>query len=195
LPSSWSAWHHEGVSTTDSNAGFAFPRLYRRWVNHDLKYHEDIGNIRPWFYEGLKPEDQARVWRFIEENYLLRYERFMAVRFDWSSSGLWEIRFPGSVRYGGNICLEGLGLPERVKRLLREWHDPLDATLYEEGAKDFDQEASDARGLAAAKEVKLFLGERIYLEFRPFQEIVMTPGGGAEELGVPEFILDLSQGG
>ena len=159
------AWHHEGVSSNDSNPGFTFPRLYRQWINHDLKYHEDIGSIRPWFYEGLKPEDQPRVWRFIEENYLLKYDEFMAVRFDWSSSGLWEMPFPGSRRDVGNICLEGLGMPERAKRLLREWHDPLDARPYDEDEEDFDYEASDARGLAAAKEVKLFLGERAYLEF------------------------------
>jgi hypothetical protein len=177
----------------DSNLGFAFPRLYRQWVNHDLKYHEDIGSIRPWFYEGLKPEDQPRVWRFIEENYLLKYDNFMAVRFDWSSSGLWEIPFPGSRRDVANIGLEGLGVPERARRMLKEWHDPLDATLYEE--EDFDYEASDARGLAAAKEVKLFLGERIYLEFRPFQEIVITREGRVEEAGVPEFILKLAEGG
>jgi len=38
------------VSSNDSNPGFAFPRLYRQWINHDLKY-----------------------------------DNFMAVRFDWSS--------------------------------------------------------------------------------------------------------------
>jgi len=79
------AWHHEGVSSNDSNPGFAFPGLYRQWIIHDLKYHKDIGSIRPWYYEGLKAEDQPRVWRFIEENYLLKYDNFMAVRFDWSS--------------------------------------------------------------------------------------------------------------
>lgn len=67
------------MGSDDSNLGFAFPRLYRQWVNHDLKYHEDIGSIRPWFYESLKPEDEPRVWRFIEENYLLKYDDFMAV--------------------------------------------------------------------------------------------------------------------
>ncbi len=172
-----------------------FPGLYRQWVSHDLKHHADIGNIRPWFYEGLKPEDEPRVWRFIEENYLLKYDNFMAVRFDWFSSGLWKIPFPGSVRYGPNIGLEGLGMPKRARKLLREWHDPLDAQPYDEDEEGFDREASDASGLAAAKEVKLFLGERIYLEFRPFQEIVITRRGNAEEAPVPAFILELSQGG
>lgn len=182
------------MSSDDSNLGFAFPRLYRQWVNHDLKNHEDIGSIRPWFYEGLKPEDRQRVWRFIEENYLLRYDEFMAVRFDWFSSGLWKIPFPGSRRDIYNIGLEGLGMPERAKRLLKEWHDPLDAQPYDRDEEDFDQAASDARGLAAAKEVKLFLGEQIYLEFRLFQEMVITRGGRAEEAGVPEFILEFAEG-
>ena len=94
-----------------------------------------------------------------------------------------------------NIGLEGLGMPERAKGLLREWHDPLDRRPMDEDDEEaFDYEASHARGLAAAKEVKLFLGERIYLEFRPFQEIIITQEGGAEEAGVPEFILGFSQG-
>ncbi len=187
------------MRTDNPNPGFSFPRLYRQWVNHDLKYHQDLGSIRPWFYEGLKPEDQPRVWRFIEENYLLKYDEFMAVRWDWFSSGLWKIPFPGSRRDIYNIGLEGLGMPERAKMLLKEWHAPLDARLdmrpFGEKEYHFDQVASDARGLAAAKEVKLFLGERVYLEFRLFQEIVITEEGRAEEVGVPEFILELSHGG
>lgn len=178
----------------ESNVEFTFPRLYRQWVNHDLKHHADIGSIRPWFYEGLKPEDQPRVWHFIEENYLLKYDNFMAVRFDWFSSGLWAIPFPGSRRDIYNIGVEGLGMPEGARKLLREWHDPLDAQPYDQDEVDFDHQASYARGLAAAKEVKLFLGERVYLEFRPFQEIVVTREGRAEEAEVPDFILESSQG-
>jgi hypothetical protein len=183
------------MNSDDSHLGFAFPRLYQQWVNHDLKFHKDIGNLRPWFYEGLKPVDQPRVWRFIEENYLLRYDEFMAIRFDWYSSGLWRIPFPGSHRDVHNIGLEGLGVPERARMRLKEWHDPLDARPIGEEEEDFEQAASDARGLAAARELKPFLGERIYLEFRPFREIVITRGGTAEETGVPEFILKFAQGG
>jgi hypothetical protein len=49
------------------------------------------------------------------------------------------------------------------------------------------------RGLAAAKDLKLFLGELIYLEFRPFQEIVISRRDSAEEAPVPAFILALSE--
>jgi hypothetical protein len=167
------------VSSEESDVEFAFPGLYRQWVDHDLKRHADIGSIRPWFYEGLLPEDEPRVWRFIEENYLLGYDAFMAVRFDWYSSGLWKIPFPGSVGYGINVGLEGWGVPERVEDLLGAWHGPLDAQPYDEYEEDFDHEASDARGLAAVREAKLFLGERVYVEFRPLREIVLTRGGRA----------------
>jgi hypothetical protein len=40
----------------------------------------------------------------------------------------------------------------------------------------------------------MLIGERVYLEFRPFQEIVTTGGGRAEELMVLEFILEHAQG-
>jgi hypothetical protein len=86
-------------------------------------------------------------------------------------------------------------MPERAKRVRRGWHDPLDARPYDEDEEDFDYEASDARGLAAAKEVKVFLGAQVYLEVRPFQEIVITRGGEAEEVGMPKFILEFSRGG
>ena len=50
-----------------------FPELLDLWRSHDLAFHEDLGSIRPWFYEGLRPEGELRVWEFIEENYLLKY--------------------------------------------------------------------------------------------------------------------------
>lgn len=180
----------------DNPERFAFPSLYRLWKNHDLAYHEHLGSIRPWFYEGLRPEDEPRVWRFVEENYLLKYEGFADIRFDWSSSGLWRIPFPGSVSDTYAISgLEALGMPERARRLLREWHDPLDARPYDlEEDERFDYEADAARGLAAAKEVKRFLGERVYLEFRLFREISLLEGE-PEEFRVPEFTLGFTEGG
>lgn len=135
---------------TNLEKQFAFPRLYRLWKSHDLATHDEgLESIRPWFYEGLRPESEPLVWRFIEENYLLKYRHLMAVRFDWFSSGLWQIPFPGSVSDTYNIGgLGSMGVPERVRRLLREWHDPLDARPYDdhEEDEDFDSEASNARG-------------------------------------------------
>ncbi|MGB3632770.1 MAG: hypothetical protein WA982_01885 [Rubrobacteraceae bacterium] len=185
-------WHDGPMS---GEAEFAFTKLYEQWRSHDLKYHKDLGSIRPRFYEDLRPEDESQVWRFVEQNYLLRYDEFMAVRFDWSSSGLWSIPFPGSVSDKWNFSdLEAMGLSERARRLLKEWHDPLDDMRRLDDDSYFDYEISNARGLAAAKEVKLSLREGIYLEFRPFQEIVIVDGE-AKELMVPEYIREVSQGG
>jgi len=53
-------------------------------------------------------------------------------------------------------------------------------------------EASDVEGLEIAREVKPFLGEDLYVEFRPFQEISIRDGV-AGELRVPRFITDLAR--
>jgi len=177
--------------------GFAFPNLYRLWKRHDLALHrDDLGSIRPPLYEGLKPEDEPKVWRFIEENYLLRYKEFLGIRFDWSSSGLWLIPFPGSVSYGPNVGdLAAFGIPERARNSLKAWHAPLDALPYDpDDDGGFDWEASDRRGLAAAVEVKKAVGSKVYVEFEPFREIIRLGDGTPQQLPVPAFITDLTGG-
>lgn len=182
----------------------AFPKLYRQWKAFDLGYRSGPGSKRPWFYAGLKAEDEPKVWNFIEENYLSHYDDFLAVRFDWFSSGLWTLPFPGSTGDRWNFSdldnveisdrserlLKKVKISERAQHLLREWHDPLDGS---DEVKHFDWEASDARGLVAAKEVRRSLPESVYLEYRPFQEIVPTDGE-PQELEVPDRILEFGQG-
>lgn len=190
-----------------NEADVIFPNLYQTWRDFDLGYYSGLGPRRSWFYTNLRPDDELRLWRFIEQNYLLRYEEFMAVRSDWYSSGLWSLPFPGSNADRWNFSnldnveildrderfLENREIPERAQRLLREWHDPLDARPLE-GGDHFDHEASEARGLAAAGEVKLSLGEDIYVEYRKFREIVIVEGE-PKELEVPEYVLELGRGG
>ena len=85
--------------------------LYRLWTGHDLADHgPEFGSYRPEFYEGLRQEDEIVVWKFIEENYLRKYERFLRIDFDWMADGLREIPFPGSVTMGGYSSPENLGL-------------------------------------------------------------------------------------
>jgi hypothetical protein len=52
--------------------------------------------------------------------------------------------------------------------------------------------ASDVGGLEIAREVKPFLGEDLYVEFRPFREISIRDGG-AGELEVPRFVTELAR--
>ena len=183
-----------------------FPSLYQTWRDFDLGYYRGSGPKRLWFYANVRPDDELRLWRFIEENYLLRYEEFVGVRFDWCSSGLWSLPFPGAnaARWNFDLndieildrnerFLKNVKLSERARRLLKEWHDPLDARPLE-GGDHFDDEASEARGLAAAVEVKRSLGEDIYVEYRKFREIVIVEGE-PKELGAPEYVLELGRGG
>jgi hypothetical protein len=175
-----------------------FPDLLILWQNHDLVNRESEGwDPRPDFYKGLRREDELRVWRFIEENYLLKYRRpLVRIEFEWAAEGLWGIPFPGSLRLGEYLSPRTFGMPEDLILRIQEWHDELDRredpSISPEEDPNFDHESSHAKGLAAAKEVKLFLGNDYYVEYRPFREITVRDGEPVE-LEVPKFIADLSR--
>jgi len=171
-----------------------FPGLLQLWKSHDLAFHgPEFGSYRPWFYEGLKREDELLVWRFIEEKYLLQYRELIGVRFEWSAEGLWSIPFPGSVAYGEYRSPDHFGMPESLVAKIQEWHVELDRLEPgEEESPNFDHQASREKGLAAAKGVKAFLGEDYYVEFKPFREVAIL-NGALVELEVPEFIAGLTQ--
>ena len=179
----------------DGQYQMKFPDLFRSWKEHDLADHgPELGTYRPEFYRRLRREDEPVVWRFIEENYLLKYGSMVRVDFDWMAHGLWGIPFPGSVRMGPALSPEYFGMPDLLARRIRAWQANLDSrepgTDPEE--EDFDYEESEAEGLGIAKEVKLFLGDDYYVEFRPFREIVVRDGA-AVELEVPRFITDIAR--
>ena len=173
-----------------------FPGLYGRWPGQDLADHgPDLGSIRPGFYEGLRREDEPLVWRFIEDNYLLRYGDFLRVEHEWLAEGLWRIPFPGSVRMGEFRSAVDYGMPAPLAARLRASQanlDTRDPSVDPDDDEGFDYEASDAEGLEISKEVKLFLGDDYYVEYRPFREISIR-GGEAVELEVPAFITDLAR--
>jgi len=173
-----------------------FPGLYGQWTGHDLADHgPDLGSSRPEFYEGLRRADEPAVWRFIVENYLLRYRDFLRVEHEWTAEGLWRIPFPGSVGMGEFRSPADYGMPAPLAARVYAWQANLDTRdpFADPGDDEgFDYEASDAEGLEVAKEVKLFLGDDCYVEFRPFREIVIRDGE-AVELEVPGFITDLAR--
>jgi hypothetical protein len=167
-----------------------FPELLILWQNHDLVNRESEGwDPRPEFYKGLRREDELKVWRFIEEQYLLRYMNLVRVEFEWSAEGLWGIPFPGSLRLGEYLSPRDFKLPENLTVRIREWHGALDR--LDPAGPELEDEASHEEGLAVAKEVKLFLGDDYYVEYRPFREIIIRDGEPVE-LEIPKFITDLS---
>jgi hypothetical protein len=108
------------------------------------------------------------------------------------ADGLWEIPFPGSVSMGLSSSPENYGMPEPLAARVHAWQANLDTRdpIGEVKHEDFDYEASDAEGLAIAKQVKMFLGDGYYVEFRPFREISIKDGE-VVELEVPAFITGL----
>ena len=178
---------------SERSSKMRFPGLFRLWTEHDLAYHgPEFGSYRPEFYEGLRREDEPVVWRFIEENYLRKYRGFVRIDFDWMADGLWEIPFPGSVYMGSYSSPEKFGMPGPLAARVHAWQANLDSREVgaEPEEEDFDYEASNAEGLEIAKEVKLFLGNDYYVEFRPFREISVWDGE-AVELEVSAFIANL----
>ena len=175
----------------DSSYKMRFPRLYRQWARYDLVNPEPGYERRPEFYVGLRREDEPIVWAFIEENYLSKYKEFLRIDFDWMADGLWEIPFPGSVGLDVSLSPDCFGMPEPLAARIHAWQANLDSREpgAEPAEEDFDYEASDSEGLETAKEVKIFLGDDHYVEFRPFREISIRDGE-AVELEVPRFITD-----
>ena len=173
-----------------------FPGLYRQWTGHDLADHgPELGSFRPGFYEGLGQGDESVAWRFIEENYLLRYRDFLRVEFEWTADGLWRIPFPGSAGMGEFRSPTDYGMPASLGARIRAWQanlDTRDPFADPDDDEGFDYEASDSEGLEVAKEVKLFLGDDYYVEFYRFREIAIQDDE-AVELEVPRFITDLAR--
>jgi hypothetical protein len=142
------------------------------------------------FYWGFTWKHEPVVWGFMEENYLRRYRGCLRVDFDWMADRLWEIPFPGSVYMGISVELEGFGISGSLAARGRAWQASQDRLDVAE--KDPDPGAIDAEGLDISKEVKLFLGNDYYVEYRPFREISIK-GGEAVELEAPAFITDLAR--
>ncbi len=169
------------------------PELFRLWTEHDLADHGPrFGSYRPEFYRGLRRKDETVVWKFIEENYLLKYRDLVRIEHEWFAEGLWGIPFPGSVSLGEYLSPGQFEMPQELTQRIREWQGALDGLEPGDEDPSFDYEASDAEGLGIAKEVKLFLGDYYYVEFRPFREIIVRDGATVE-LEVPRFITDLAR--
>ncbi len=165
-----------------------FERLFKLWREHDL------ANYRPDFYRNLQPKDELLVWEFIEQTYLLRYRSLVKLEFDWSSTGLWDLPFPGSVSLGGYLTPEGLAIPSSLASAISWWHQSCDDNAQPWNADDsFDYKTFDERGLELAKRLKCHLGEEVYVEYHPFRELKIQEGG-AIETEVPEFIRRLGAG-
>ncbi len=159
-----------------------YPDKYKLWVGHDLAEH------RPEFYARLSEAEQEAVWSFIEQNYLLKYKKLLKVEFEYGSSGLWEIPFPGSVSLSCMLRPEDYGVSSKLAGELEDWVKYIDDN-YEQwpGGKKPDWKKADAWGLEVAKKIRRELGNEYYLERRPFKELVIRDGE-VVELPIPSEV-------
>lgn len=178
------------ASCTRHSGGFGgmkFPDRYQKWCDHDLD-----GFASP-LYKGLRPEDRPKVWRFIEEQYLEKYQRILTVNFDWGAWGLWQPLFPGSLDMGLAIPPEQFGLPPEIAASLLAWQEYGDQHMEPWNPKNvFDHDMWSAWGLQVAKRVAVAVPRNIYLEYHPFRQLVVGERGEIVELEVPAFIRELT---
>ncbi|MCL4488985.1 MAG: hypothetical protein M1570_12760 [Chloroflexi bacterium] len=192
FPESPVSWVREAYRPR-TNPQVRHPELFRRWKNHDLILQALIGEPCP-LYRNLAAKDIEKVWLFIEESYLGKYTAFIGIGFDYGSSGLWLIPFPGSSAYGPMLEPEGISLPLHIAQELKAWVDYIDDTSgFGHGLEPRDDEMADRWGLEVAMQVRKVTPPNIYVEFHPFRELVIQDGD-VVELEVPELIRRLGQG-
>jgi len=98
--------HQEAYRVWQTYAlGKALPQVVS--VSHQGKTSDEIITPERYsLYEHLAVEDEMIVWRYIEENYLNKYSKFMCLRFEWCVLPCWTIHFPGSQQLGEDIMPE-----------------------------------------------------------------------------------------
>ncbi len=157
-----------------------FPELFRKWKDHDLVRR------RPPLWDRLPEDAETVVWEIIEQQYLLKYSDMIRVAFEWSSSGVWRIPFPGSLDMGLMVEHEDLSLPANVSDELKRWQAHYDDNARP-GEKDdhFDYAAARRWGFKVAEEVRLVLPASTYLEFHPLHQLVVQNGVAVELDSLP----------
>jgi hypothetical protein len=165
-----------------------FEKLYQLWCEHDLdKYTPEI-------YRNLKAKNRPLVWEIIENRYLKVYPELIRIEFEWSSTGIWRIPFPGSVTMGPNCNYSFLGLPEEAIAMLKEWHDFIDENAQPWNKDDkFDYDRAHEWGFEVTLKLRKYVPKEYYLEYHPFQEIVSGVSGQPLELDVPAEMVALCQ--
>ena len=137
------------------------------WKTDICEKHE----FHTWF-PPLSLREAQRVWMAMEEHFLSKYEHFLRVWPEWSSSGIWAPPYPGSRVAGGMVDYARLPLPPELIERFKVWQGEFDS--HEPWAPekfDWDRHAATADGLA--RDLKQCVGSRIYVEHRELMEVLM----------------------
>lgn len=147
------------------------------------------GYSRSPLWEKLAAEDEIAAWLFIEENYLEKYKMFVKIEPEWSSSGIWQIHYPGSIGTGPCLVDNYLDLPQSVCDKVQAWQEYFDnnAKPWREKDDPMDYDLFDQWGLEVAREVKRFAPPDYYVEYHWFRELVLV-GDKVIHKEIPEYI-------
>lgn len=163
--------------------------LYRQWL------YRDVATPDSSFFDRLDPADSPAVWRFLEQRYLDRYALLLKICSVPSSEGLWPIDYPGTaLRTDRWVEFKDYGIPTSVVDALAQWScfkEDVEFDYAHDGGPRPDFEALDRRGLVLAGEVKRHAGASVYVECRPFREVLWIDGG-VVEAPMPKMIARCS---
>jgi hypothetical protein len=176
----------EFATLTRANIGFN-PAHPDEWI---LFWKTDIcekDEFHTWF-PRLSLAEARRVWLAMEEQFFSRYDYFLRVWPEWSSSGIWAPPYPGSRAAGGMVDYQYLPISEDLVERFKAWQAEFDG--HEPWAPekfDWKRHARIADGLA--RDLKQCVGPRIYVEHRELTEVL--PDGTTRScrplLGLPEI--------
>lgn len=157
---------------TGANVDFA-PAHADEWM---LFWQTDIceKDEFPTSFPQLSLAEAQRVWMAMEQYLLSKYDDFLRVWPEWSSSGIWAPPYPGSRVAGKMVNWPSLSLPTDMVERFRAWQNDFDG--HEPWAPEkFDWDAHAAIGDGLARQLKQHVGSRIYVEHRELIE-VLTDG-------------------
>jgi len=162
----------------------AHPRQWAMFWEHDICEREKFHTCFP----RMNLAQALRVWLAMEEHFFAKYELFVRVWPEWSSSGIWAPPYPGSRAAGGMIDYDYFKLPEELIRSFKLWQAGYDESGPWATEETFDGKGHWRKGEELARNLKSVLGPNIYVEHRELVEIL--PDGGERScrprLGLPD---------
>ncbi len=146
---------------------------------HEFSIWEKERSQKYRLYDNLEEKYYSQYWEYIEQRYIAKYERLYRVEFEWSSTGIWAIPYPGSISLAGYVEPADWGVPANIQRELQEWLNYMEdfGPLATEKA---DWDYFNRLGLAVAKDIVKFLPENCYLEYHALRQIVFNGIEGIE---------------
>ena len=151
--------------------------LYELWTSHDLSYDMPI-------FRGLRPSDRTTYWGIMEEEYLSKYADFARIEFDYGSTGIWNIPYPGSLTTGPSRGWDFLNIDIELGAELQEWVDDIDSRMQPWNDRRPSDEAwlnIRKRGLEITFNICKVSPSNIYLEFNALRQVECVNGVSFEK--------------